>query len=83
MVISSTATVLWAGPMDMLKVPIQDVVSILNDPQFKNAASAPDIKIQREKLWQVMDGIFDYTFISKSTLGRFHLGENFLTRPAR
>ncbi|MBU4319259.1 MAG: ABC transporter substrate-binding protein [Proteobacteria bacterium] len=78
LVISSPATVLWAGPMDMLKVPIQDVVSILNDPQFKNAASAPDVKkIQREKLWQVMDGIFDYTFISKSTLGRFHWEKTF------
>jgi phospholipid transport system substrate-binding protein len=79
-VISSPAGFVLAGPMDMLKVPIDEVVSILNDPQFKNAASDPDVKkAQREKLWKVMDGIFDYTFISKSTLGRFHWEKTFST----
>jgi phospholipid transport system substrate-binding protein len=64
--------------MDILKVPINEVVSILNDPQYKTAATVPDLKkAQREKLWQVMDRIFDYPFISKSTLGRFHWENTF------
>jgi phospholipid transport system substrate-binding protein len=75
---SYPARALCAGPMETLKVPINEVVTILNDPQFKTASSVPDIKkAQREKLWQVMDRFFDYSFMAKSTLGRFHWEKTF------
>jgi phospholipid transport system substrate-binding protein len=67
-------TVTAAGPMDALKPPIEEVVNILNDPQFED----PDQKkVQREKLWDIINRIFDYTFISKSALGRYHWQNSF------
>ena len=63
------SSVMAAGPMDTLKPPIEKVIKILKDPQLKDSGQK---KIQREKIWDIISRIFDYTFISKSTLGRYH-----------
>ena len=68
------ASVLAAGPLETLKPPLEEVLKILNDPQYKN----PDQKkAQRDKLWATTSNIFDYAFISKSTLGRYHWQNSF------
>lgn len=68
-------TVLGAtGPMEALKAPIDQVITILGDPQYKGAEQK---QIQRQKLWDTIFPIFDYTFIAKSVLGRFHWNTTF------
>ncbi len=62
--ISSTAR--GAEPMDALKGPIEKVVGILRDPQYKEAQK----DVQRAKLWDLIQGVFDFTEISKRTLAR-------------
>lgn len=68
------ATVMGAEPMDTLKGPIDRVITILNDPQYQGDEQK---QAQRQKLWDTMFPIFDYTFIAKSVLGRFHWNNTF------
>jgi phospholipid transport system substrate-binding protein len=54
------------GPMDTLKKPIDDVITILQDPAFVQ----PDQKTaQRIKIWQTIKGLFDFDEISRRTVG--------------
>ena len=68
------AAVLGGEPTDALKTPIEQVINILNDPQFTDDSQK---QAQRQKLWDTMYPVFDYTFISKSVLGRFHWNNTF------
>jgi len=63
-----------AEPMETLKAPIEQVISVLNDPQYK---TFPQKKIQREKLRDIISQIFNYSFIAKSVLGRYHWQNSF------
>ena len=72
------STVFATGPMDTLKIPVNEVISILNDPQYKDIEQNPELKkIQRDKIWEQTQKIFDYEFIAKSVVGRFHWKETF------
>ena len=67
-----------AGPLETLKKPVSEVINILNDPQFKTIDHDPALKkAQRDKIWEQTQQIFDYEFISKSALGRFHWQNTF------
>jgi phospholipid transport system substrate-binding protein len=70
----SPAIVLGAQPMDTLRVPVDSVIEILKQ-------SHPDTpeqkKIQQQKMWDVISPFFDYSFIAKSVLGRFHWEKTF------
>ena len=68
------ATVTGGQPTVTLKAPIDQVISILNDPQYTEAVKKQD---QRQALWDAVYPIFDYAFISKSVLGRFHWNNTF------
>ncbi|MFO7963747.1 MAG: ABC transporter substrate-binding protein [Desulfobacterales bacterium] len=61
-------------PMEALKAPIEKTIEILEDPRYQGAEQED---IQREKLWNVIYPVFDFTFISKSVLGRFHWNNTF------
>ena len=78
LIIAAPIGAIAAGPMDALKAPIDEVISILKDPQYKNVETDAELKAaQRDKLWNVIHPIFDYDFISKSTLGRYHWEKTF------
>ena len=56
-----------AQPLDTLKGPIDKVVAILNDPQYKDSAQRHR---QHEHLWQVIREVFDFNMISRLSLAR-------------
>ena len=65
-----TATLVNAqpqSPTDSTRKPVEEVLAILNDPQYK-----PEDKksAQREKLWDTTLSMFDFTEIAKRTLAR-------------
>ena len=70
----SPAIVLGAQPMDTLRIPVDSVIEILKQ-------SHPDTpeqkKNQQQKMWEVISPFFDYSFIAKSVLGRFHWEKTF------
>jgi phospholipid transport system substrate-binding protein len=57
-----------AQPLDELKRPIEEVINILRDPQYKDAAKKD---LQREKMWEIARKIFDFEAIARGTLTRF------------
>lgn len=54
-------------PLDALKVPVDQVLGILNDPQYKDAARK---EAQREKLWETVRQAFDFEIMGKLALAR-------------
>jgi phospholipid transport system substrate-binding protein len=74
MVLTFAATALCAAPMETLKPHVDEVIKILNDTAYHSPDQKP---IQREKLWDAMSDVFDYAFISKSALGRYHWQNTF------
>lgn len=64
---ASTASAIMAEPMEAIKGPINDVITILNDPVYKE----PDlVEAQRDKIWETVRTIFDFEEMSKRTLAR-------------
>ena len=61
-------------PLQAIKVPIERAIVILKDPLYRD----PDNKaIQREKLWEIIQEIFDFKLIAKRTVGRYHWRNTF------
>ena len=56
-----------AQPIDLLKEPIDKIINILNDSQYKKAGQKA---IQREKIWGVIRKVFDFSVIAKLALGK-------------
>jgi phospholipid transport system substrate-binding protein len=62
----------WAStgakqPMETLKGPINQIISVLNDPVYHN----PDKKtLQRDKIWEIARPIFDFDEISRRAIGK-------------
>ena len=56
-----------AQPMDTLRDPMDKVVRILKDPEYRNNQKKPE---QQEKLWEIMQVVFDFREISIRTLAR-------------
>ena len=56
-------------PLQAIKVPIEKTIVILEDPQYKDPDKQDD---QREKIWKIIQEIFDFNLIAKRTLGRYH-----------
>jgi phospholipid transport system substrate-binding protein len=62
------AAAAWAaGPLETLKAPLEESLSILRDPQYQAADRKAE---QREKIWVLIDATFDFEEISKRALGR-------------
>ncbi len=57
-----------ASPMDALKGPINQMINILKDPQYKPASKK---ELQREKMWEVARKIFDFNAIARGTITRY------------
>ena len=58
-VYGATATEVMTRTMD-------DVLAVLRDPQLKDEAS---LNIKKEKLWKVVDTVFDYQLLAQYSLG--------------
>ena len=61
-------------PIDALKAPIQEVIGILDDPQYDDPARRND---QREKVRSTTKHMFDYDLIAKRATGRYHWKNSF------
>lgn len=55
-------------PLDVIQTRIDEVISILKDPQYtEETASGP----QRERMWNIIEEVFDFREMGKRTLGRY------------
>lgn len=54
-----------ADPLETLRDPINEVLTILKDPTYKDAAKREE---QRDRMWSVIRRAFDFTEIAKRAL---------------
>ena len=64
---ASAGQVFGAQPLETIKEPLDQVVAVLNDPQYKGEAAHQE---QKDKIWSIMISIFDFNEVSKRTLAR-------------
>lgn len=57
------------NPLEVLKPPVDDVITILNDPKYKAEDDALKAE-QRDKIWLSINKIFDFEEVSKRALAR-------------
>jgi phospholipid transport system substrate-binding protein len=55
-------------PMDELKGPVEQIIHILKDPQYKAASKK---ELQQEKMWEIARNIFDFNAIARGTITRY------------
>lgn len=55
-------------PMETLKPPINNILMILKDPQYKAACKK---NLQRDKIFEIVRGLFDFPTITKLALGKY------------
>ena len=55
-------------PMETLKQPIDNVLSILKDPQYKDTDKK---SLQRDKIFETVRILFDFPTITKLSLGKY------------
>lgn len=58
---------LAASPLESLKVPIENVLSLLQDPKYKDPEQR---QLQRDKILTITRKLFDFTEMSKRALAR-------------
>jgi phospholipid transport system substrate-binding protein len=61
-------------PTDALKGPIDEVVKILEDPQYADPDRHNE---QREKIRSLLNPLFDFDLIAKRATGRYHWENSF------
>jgi phospholipid transport system substrate-binding protein len=67
-VIMSIPSPAWsAQPTDALKPPIDAVIKILNDPQYKAGGTK---SAQRKAIWKTIKGVFDFNEIARRAVAR-------------
>ncbi len=53
-------------PMQTVKERIDQIIAVLNDPQYHAPAKK---EVQRDKIWEISKSMFDFTEISRRTVG--------------
>lgn len=56
-----------AQPMEVLKQAVDEVLSILSDPAYRDPSQGDE---QEEKLWDIIYNVFDFNEMSRSTIAR-------------
>lgn len=56
-----------AEPLDSLKGPVDQIIKLLKDPLYQDVSQKD---LQREKIWETISEIFDFTEMAKRTLAR-------------
>lgn len=69
-IVGASVGICAVQPMEILKPPVEEIVSLLNDPKYKDPAQK---EAQEDKIWQIVRGLFDFTEMSKRTLARHWL----------
>jgi phospholipid transport system substrate-binding protein len=64
-------------PIEALKGPIDEVVQILEDPQYEDPARRGDL---RGKIRSVTNPMFDFELIAKRATGRYHWENSFTSQ---
>ena len=54
-------------PLDALQGPIDQVIAILNDPQYQDVTHKD---LERQKIWKIIRELFDFTEMAKRSLAR-------------
>jgi phospholipid transport system substrate-binding protein len=54
-------------PLEIVKAQVNDLIDVLNDPALKAKSQTEN---KEKKIWTIVDGIFDYTELSRRSLGR-------------
>jgi|TARA_B100001971_G_C18256180_1_gene582319 phospholipid transport system substrate-binding protein len=67
MLVGMTTWVHGTPPMETLQKPMNEIVRILKDPQYREKDKK---EVQREELWKIIRGIFDFREMSKRSLAR-------------
>jgi phospholipid transport system substrate-binding protein len=67
LVLTAPAPAADSGPKAILKVEIDQFISVLKDPKYKDAALE---KEQDDKIWEIIHRIFDFKAVSIRSLGR-------------
>ncbi len=63
-----TPSAFGAQPLDTLKEPVDQIIQILNDPQYKDPSKKD---FQYDQMWEIIRSIFDFKAISRLTVGRY------------
>jgi len=66
--IGMSAFAYGAQPIDALKGPMDQIIAILNEPQYQDAAKKG---LQRDKMWEIIQTVFDFGEISKRTVAGY------------
>jgi phospholipid transport system substrate-binding protein len=64
----SPVSVFAAPPLETIQTQVNRALGVLQDPALK-AESAKGVK--EKKIWAILDGVFDYTELSKRTLAQY------------
>jgi phospholipid transport system substrate-binding protein len=67
MLVGMTTLAHGTPPMETLQKPMNEIVRILKDPQYREKDKK---EVQREKLWKIIREIFDFREMSKRSLAR-------------
>ncbi len=67
--------VMWSGvgsgfalePMEALKGPLEESLSLLKDPVYQDPSRKDE---QRDKIWQLIESVFDFNEVSRRALAR-------------
>lgn len=63
----SVAATQQLRPMETLKVPIKEIIAVLNDPSYSNAEMKNS---QRNKIWKIARPHFNFDIISRKAIGK-------------
>ncbi|KKK65598.1 hypothetical protein LCGC14_2972520 [marine sediment metagenome] len=67
MLVGMTTLAHGLPPMETLQKPMNEMIHILKDPQYREKDKK---ETQREELWKIIRGIFDFREMSKRSLAR-------------
>lgn len=68
MLVGMTTSAHGIPPEETLQKPMNEIIGILKDPRYHGKGTK---EVQREELWKIVRGLFDFREMSKRSLGRF------------
>lgn len=63
----SPHVLLAASPKETVQTRIDEILNVLKDPALKGDGA---VGVKEEKVWNILDNVFDYRQLSKQALGR-------------
>ena len=69
-----TAAYAIQQPLEAIKGPVDQVLHVLQDPQYSAADKQAEL---RDKIWTITRPMFDFELIAKRSVGRYHWTNTF------